>query len=142
MSTDRLTTGISGLDAVLCGGYVPSRAYLVRGGPGTGKTTLGWHFLTTGAANGEAVLFITLGEPVEQLRKGAAMQGFDISKVTFLDLSPSSEFFAEVQTYDIFTPAEVEREPTTQRIVEQVEKLKPQRIFIDAMTQFRYFATD
>jgi circadian clock protein KaiC len=67
---------------------------------------------------------------------------FDTQGITFLDLSPTSEFFAQVQTYDIFSPAEVEREPTTQRIVEQVETLKPQRIFIDSMTQFRYLATD
>jgi circadian clock protein KaiC len=62
--------------------------------------------------------------------------------VTFVDLSPSSEFFTEVETYDIFSPAEVEREPITQRIVEQVHQLRPQRVFIDAMTQFRYLASD
>lgn len=142
MSIDRLSTGISGLNEVLCGGYVPGRAYLVRGGPGTGKTTLGMHFLTSGAANGEPVLFITLAETVAQLRRTAEGLKFDTQGITFLDLSPTSEFFAQVQTYDIFSPAEVEREPTTQRIVEQVETLKPQRIFIDSMTQFRYLATD
>ena len=142
MTDDRLTTGIAGLDEVLQGGYASGRAYLVRGGPGTGKTTLGMHFLTTGAANGEPVLFITLAEPVNQLRRTAAGLGFNVAGITFLDLSPTSEFFAQVQTYDIFSPAEVEREPTTQRIVEQVAVLKPQRIFIDSMTQFRYLATD
>jgi circadian clock protein KaiC len=142
MSRDRLSTGISGLNEVLHGGYVPGRAYLVRGGPGTGKTTLGMHFLTTGAANGEPVLFITLAETVAQLRRTAEGLGFDAQGITFLDLSPTSDFFAQVQTYDIFSPAEVEREPTTQRIVEQVETLKPQRIFIDSMTQFRYLAPD
>ena len=142
MSINRLPTGISGLNEVLCGGYVPGRAYLVRGGPGTGKTTLGMHFLTSGAANGEPVLFITLAETVAQLQRTAEGLKFDTQGITFLDLSPTSEFFAQVQTYDIFSPAEVEREPTTQRIVEQVETLKPQRIFIDSMTQFRYLATD
>lgn len=142
MSIDRLSTGISGLNEVLSGGYVPGRAYLVRGGPGTGKTTLGMHFLTSGAANGEPVLFITLAETVAQLQRTAEGLKFDTQGITFLDLSPTSEFFAQVQTYDIFSPAEVEREPTTQRIVEQVETLKPQRIFIDSMTQFRYLATD
>lgn len=140
--SNRLLAGISGLNEVLCGGYVPGRAYLVRGGPGTGKTTLGMHFLTSGAANGEPVLFITLAEPVAQLRRTAEGLNFDTQGITFLDLSPTSEFFAQVQTYDIFSPAEVEREPTTQRIVEQVQTLKPQRIFIDSMTQFRYLATD
>ncbi|MBD1806268.1 AAA family ATPase [Microcoleus sp. FACHB-SPT15] len=142
MSIDRLSTGISGLNEVLFGGYVPGRAYLVRGGPGTGKTTLGMHFLTSGAANSEPVLFITLAETVAQLQRTAEGLKFDTQGITFLDLSPTSEFFAQVQTYDIFSPAEVEREPTTHRIVEQVETLKPQRIFIDSMTQFRYLATD
>ncbi|MDZ7959348.1 MAG: ATPase domain-containing protein [Aulosira sp. DedQUE10] len=142
MSENRLSSGISGLDEVLYGGYVSGRAYLIRGGPGAGKTTLGMHFLTTGATNGEQVLFITLAETVAQLRRTAEVLGFNLEGVTFLDLSPTPEFFAQVQTYDIFSPAEVEREPTTRRIVEQVEALKPQRIFIDSMTQFRYLASD
>lgn len=142
MSSDRLSTGVLGLNEVLGGGYVAGRAYLVRGGPGTGKTTLGMHFLTSGAADGEPVLFITLAEPIAQLQRSAQGLGFEIQEVTFLDLSPTSKFFAQVQTYDIFSPAEVEREPTTQRIVDQVERLKPQRIFIDSMTQFRYLSAD
>ena len=68
--------------------------------------------------------------------------GFDLTNIHFLDLTPTSEFFTEVQTYDIFTPAEVEREPTTAKIMETVRALKPTRVFADAMTQFRYLATD
>ncbi|MCU0541298.1 MAG: AAA family ATPase [Oscillatoriaceae cyanobacterium Prado104] len=142
MSDNRLSTGIAGLDEVLNGGCLPERTYLVRGGPGTGKTTLGMQFLNAGAIQGEAVLLITLAETVTQLQKTIARLGFDPQAITFLDLSPSSEFFAQVQTYDIFSPAEVEREPTARRIVEQVETLKPKRIFIDSMTQFRYLAND
>lgn len=47
-----------------------------------------------------------------------------------------------METYDIFSPAEVEREPTIKQITETVEKLKPARVFVDSMTQFRYLATD
>lgn len=142
MFQDRLSTGIPGLDEVMYGGLVAGKAYLVRGGPGTGKTTLGLHFLAAGIANGEKSLLITLGEPVEQIRKNAVTLGFESDNIAFLDLSPTSEFFTQVQTYDIFSPAEVEREPTTQKIIEQVETLKPQRIFLDAMTQLRYLSTD
>lgn len=42
----RLSTGVRGLDEILCGGLLRTNSYLVRGGPGAGKTTLGWHFLT------------------------------------------------------------------------------------------------
>ena len=142
MPQDRLSTGIPGFDEILHGGLIPGRAYLVRGQPGTGKTILGLHFLSSGVEAGEKSLYITLGEPAEQIRTNAEVLGFDPKGIAFLDLSPSSQFFTEIQTYDIFSPAEVEREPTTQRIIEQVEVLKPQRIFLDAMTQFRYLSPD
>ena len=123
MQHERLSTGILGLDKVLEGGLIPQRAYLVRGGPGAGKTTLGIEFLTAGTAQNESTLFISLGEAEEQVRSNASRLGFDTQAITFLDLSPGSTFFTEVETYDIFSPAEVEREPTTQRIVEQVQQL-------------------
>ncbi len=139
---NRLSSGVSGLDEVLHGGLIPGRAYLVRGGPGAGKTTLGLHFLAAGAAAGENVLFITLGEPVEQVRRNAERLGFDLTAIHFLDLTPSSEFFTEVESYDIFSPAEVERVPLTEKIVQAVETHQPRRVFLDAMTQFRYLASD
>ncbi|RME88425.1 MAG: recombinase RecA [Anaerolineae bacterium] len=138
----RVSTGIAGLDEILEGGLIPNRAYLVRGGPGTGKTTLGLHFLVAGASAGEPVLFISLEEPVEHIRQNAGRQGFDLKGVDFLDLTPSSEFFREVQTYDIFSPAEVERDPITMQIIERVEKVTPRRVFIDPITQFRYLSGD
>ncbi len=142
MPQDRLSTGIPGFDEILHGGLIPGRAYLVRGHSGTGKTILGLHFLSSGVEAGEKSLYITLGESAEQIRTNAEALGFDLKGIAFLDLSPSSEFFTEIQTYDIFSPAEVEREPTTQQIINQVETLKPQRIFLDAMTQFRYLSPD
>lgn len=90
--------------------------------------------------NGEKVLFITLEEPEEHIKKNATFRTMDIKGIDFLDISPTSDFFAEVQTYDIFSPAEVEREPITKKIVEKVQTLQPTRIFIDPMTQFRYLA--
>jgi circadian clock protein KaiC len=138
----RVSTGVVGLDEILYGGLIQKRAYLLRGGPGGGKTTLGLHFLTEGTARGERSLFITLGEPEAELRANANALGFDLTQVRFLDLSPNAAFFTEMQTYDIFSPAEVEREPVTRQIMEQIEHLKPQRVFLDAMTQFRYLATD
>lgn len=138
----RVSTGVAGLDEVLFGGLIPQRAYLVRGGPGSGKTTLGLHFLTEGVSSGEQGLFITLGEPVTELRANATALGFDLSQVHFLDLAPSADFFTQMQTYDIFSPAEVEREPVTQQILAQIEQIQPRRVFVDAMTQFRYLSTD
>ncbi len=139
---DRCPMGISGLDEVLHGGLIRQRAYLVRGGPGTGKTTLGLHFLQTGVAQGETVLLITLESSEAQLHADAEAQGLDVSGITFLDLSPGREFFAENQSYDLFSPADVERDPTTRRIIETIERERPARVFVDAITAMGYLAPD
>ncbi|MCX7628502.1 MAG: AAA family ATPase [Methylophilaceae bacterium] len=138
----RLSTGVAGLDDILHGGLIPHASYLLRGGPGTGKTTLGLHYLAAGVAAGERCLFITMEESEARIRANAAARGIDISAAAILDISPSSGFFAEAESYDIFTPAEVEREPITRRIVEHIEKIRPERVFLDPMTQFRYLSAD
>ncbi len=138
----RLSTGVAGLDEILQGGVLPRHTYLVRGGPGTGKTTLGAHFLCAGAARGEKVLWVTLGESAERLREHGERLGLDLRGVSILDLSPSQGFFTEIGSYDIFSPSEVERAPMTRRIVETVQQLRPTRVFIDSMTQLRYLAVD
>ncbi len=121
---------------------MPGRAYLVRGGPGTGKTTLGLHFLRAGATSGEPSLYITLAEPADQIRQNAQAIGLDLDGVDFLDLSPDSVFFTEGQSYDLFSPAEVERTPLTRQIQERVKRLRPRRLFLDAVTQLRYLSPD
>lgn len=54
----KVQSGIPGLDELLRGGFVRGRMYLVSGEPGTGKTTVGFHFLEEGLANDEPVLYI------------------------------------------------------------------------------------
>ncbi|MGQ9675545.1 MAG: ATPase domain-containing protein [Chloroflexota bacterium] len=141
-SPDRLSTGVPGLDEVLHGGFIPQRAYMVRGRTGTGKTTLGAHYLAAGAANSEKALFVTFSESEAEIRRDAEERGIDLKNVDCLDLSPTAEPFTQMQTYNVFEPAEVEREPTTRAILERVEAVKPRRVFVDALTQFRYLTRD
>ncbi len=138
----RVSTGIAGLDEVLKGGFVAGRAYLLRGEPGTGKSILGLHFLTEGVPDDETVLYINLEEPTEQVRDNAASLGFDLSGVEFLDLSPSSDFFTENQSYSVFESSEVEQTPMAERITDRVAELQPDRVFLDPVTQFRYLTDD
>jgi circadian clock protein KaiC len=142
MNDERISTGVDGLDEVLFGGLLAGRTYLISGPPGTGKTTLGWHFLARGVAAGETALYISFGEPEAELRANAARSGLGASDVHMLDLSPSAELFARSETYDIFSAREVEQEPTAQRIVEAVERVAPRRVFVDSMTHLRYLSSD
>ncbi len=139
---ERVSSGVAGLDEILHGGLVAKRTYLIRGGPGTGKTILGLSFLIAGAQAGEPVLLITFSEPEAVLRADAATLGLSLDDVAILDMTSSPSFFAEAQSYDIFSPAEVEREPTARRILERVESLKPRRILLDAITHLRYLTAN
>ena len=58
----RVSTGMSGLDDILGGGFDANRLYLVEGMPGSGKTTLVLQFLLDGVKRREKVLYITLSE--------------------------------------------------------------------------------
>lgn len=142
MTNQLCSTGVRGLDEILNGGLPVGQAYLVRGGPGCGKTTLGWHFLTTEITATSNRLFISLGESGPQLARNGQALGFSTAHVHILDLSPGTEFFVKNLAYDLFSAAEIEASPLHEQIIDQVERLKPDRIFVDSMTQFRYLASD
>ncbi len=67
----RVPFGVPGLDDMLGGGLPPASTTLIEGGTGTGKTLLGLHFLTAGAAHDDVGLFLTLEESANQLRNVA-----------------------------------------------------------------------
>lgn len=135
----RISTGLPGLDEILEGGFLPQNSYLVRGGPGTGKTILGMHFLAAGGPDGRS-LYVSLGENVQQLRKNAEKLGIDVSSVTFLDLSPSPE--APKTGYRLVSAAEVEAGNVVEQIVTRAAEIRPQRIFLDFVKTLRLLSPD
>ncbi|MCR4406382.1 MAG: ATPase [Anaerolineae bacterium] len=80
--TERIKTGITGLDEMLNGGFLPGSAVLVEGAPGTGKTTLGIQFLYNGAAVfDEPGLLISFEEFPYALYRDAESHGWDLRKL-------------------------------------------------------------
>ena len=59
-ASQRLSTGIHGLDVILHGGFLAGDLYLVRGASGTGKTVFGHQFCFSRAALGSQALYVTL----------------------------------------------------------------------------------
>jgi circadian clock protein KaiC len=78
-SSERVRTGIQGLDDLLAGGLPRSSSTIVQGGTGTGKTLLSLQFLLEGAASGEKGIFFTLEETPDQLRSNARGLGWDLA---------------------------------------------------------------
>lgn len=138
----RLSLGVSGLDSILAGGVLPERSYLVRGGPGTGKTILGLQYLLAGIENDETALYLSFEEPPENIIENAARLVFDVSGVEFLDLTPSGELFSDTRPYSIFEPDEVEVGTLTETISETVDRLQPDRIVLDSVNRMEALTAD
>ena len=134
----RVESGIPGLDELLRGGFVRGRMYLVSGDPGTGKTTVGYHFLEDGLANGETVLHIHGEESSEECLENAEQFGIDISGASFLDLGPDPDFFTEDPSYNLVNAEDIEEERYTRTIRESIEEIEPSRVVLDPITQLKY----
>lgn len=76
---DKAASGIAGLDRILFGGFLTGDAVLLKGAPGTGKTTVGMQCIHNGATKfGEPGLIITFEEFPQQLYRDAANFGWDL----------------------------------------------------------------
>jgi len=81
MADERVITGSEGLDTMLGGGFLPNSMVLVRGAPGTGKTSLALQFLIQGAKENEPGLFISFEEFPSSLYRDARSLGWDLKAV-------------------------------------------------------------
>ena len=133
-------TGISGLDVVLDGGLTPHRLYLVEGVPGSGKTTLAMQFLMEGLRQGETVLYVTLSESEAELREVARSHGWSLDGIHIHELLPMGDQLDPQAQHTMFHPSEVELAETTRRILQEVERLQPQRVVFDSLAEIRLLA--
>jgi len=138
MNSSKISTGIPQLDSILKGGVIKRKSYLIKGGPGTGKSTFGYHFLEDGNDNGESTMLITLGESEENIRSHSAIQNIDLSGTVILDLGPGKRDLNSTQNYSVFSPLEVEVEPIISSVVEAIDKHEPTRVMLDSLTMVKY----
>lgn len=142
LAKDRSRSGCPGLDDVLGGGFPRGHFYLLEGEPGTGKTTLALQFIEEGLRNGESVLYITLSESTEELSAVAGSHGIQLEGAHFVDLKPDDEDLKPEAQYTVFHPSEIELGDRLQAIVSEVERYKPDRLVIDALSELRMLAKD
>ena len=138
----RLKTGMPGLDQILKGGLPKSQLYLLRGSPGSGKTTFGLQFLLEGTNQGEVCLFVTLAETSAELQEQIASHGWSLGTLLIYELFPAADSLAANDQYTFFHASEIELTQTMARLEETIERIRPQRVVIDSLTELRLITRD
>lgn len=133
----RASTGIVGLDTILHGGFPPHWIYLVQGVPGTGKTTLGLQFLLEGLRSGERVLYITLSHTERELQEIAGSHGWSLENLPLHEISAGEAANRLVSDQTVFHSADVELGEMIDGILENVARVKPERLVFDPIEQIR-----
>ncbi|WP_326535272.1 ATPase domain-containing protein [Pseudorhodoferax sp.] len=132
--------GVPGLDDVLGGGLTSNRLYLLEGAPGAGKTTIAMQFLLEGARRGEPVLYVTLSETAHELAGVSRSHGWNLAGVHIREMLPNQDTLEPDEQYTMFHPSEVELSETTLKILADVDRLRPQRVVFDSLSELRLLA--
>ena len=137
----RASTGIDGLDQVLGGGWARTRMHLLEGSPGTGKTTIALQFLLAGALAGEAGIYISLAETENELRDGARSHGWIIDpSIEIFELVPPDSVLDPEQHQSLLYSSDLELGEAITRVFEAIERVRPQRVIIDSLSEIRLLA--
>ncbi len=133
----RILTGVPGLDDILIGGWPKGHTYLVEGKPGTGKTTLGMQFVLEGKRSGERCLYVTLSESKAELQLAAESHDWSLEGIDIAEFVPEEAILREEERYTVFHPGEVELATTIKKLLAEIERVSPQRLVIDSLSEFR-----
>jgi circadian clock protein KaiC len=141
-SMQRVSTGIPGLDDILNGGFPRGHLYLIEGDPGTGKTTVALQFLLAGLSQGEPGLYVTLSESKHELEGVAESHGWSLADLPIYEMAPLQDEIDPEAQYTIFHPSDVELSDTITSVLKQVDKLSPQRVVFDSLSELRMLARE
>lgn len=133
-------TGIVGLDDILCGGLPVHRLYLIKGTPGVGKTTLALQFLLEGARMGQRVLYITLSETAIELRQVAKSHSWSLDDLQLFELSYADQSLPLDDENTLYASQDVDLQKTLRAFLTEVERVNPQRVVIDSLSEIRLLA--
>lgn len=139
--SDKANSGVPGLDDVLSGGFTRGCLFLIEGSPGTGKTTAALGFLMEGEASGERNLYVTLSETKSELLNGAASHGWTLGPNTeVFELQSADTLLDDNQRQSLLYSSELELGETVKLIFDAVERIKPNRIVLDSLSEIRLLA--
>lgn len=130
-ATQRLRSGIDGLDQILGGGVLAGSTTLVVGPTGTGKSTIGLQFAMQGLRDGESALFVNFQEnpaQTERMMRNLGMDPADAARRGFRQLYTS--------------PVELQIDSVIEEIFATLERDDTRRVVIDAVGDLITAASD
>lgn len=145
IQTERVPTGIEGLDQTIEGGLAKGRSILVTGEPGTGKTIFALQFLFEGLKRGEKCMYVAADEgPIDVLEQAASL-GWDLERyadtkeLSILNASTYLSALPGTSTY-VSTLAGKDRHVDVQKAVSDlaafVNQIGVQRLVLDPAGPF------
>jgi circadian clock protein KaiC len=135
-----ISTGITGFDGILDGGYASNRVHLIEGQPGTGKTTLALQFLLDGVRKSERCLYITLSESKDELEQVAETHGWNLDGVEIFELVPAELSLDPKQQQTVVYASDLELGETTKMTFDEVRRVGPSRVVFDSLSEIRLLA--
>jgi len=131
----RVTTGVKGLDEMLSGGFLPGSMVLIRGAPGTGKTSLTLQFLIHGATKyDEPGLLISFEEFPSSLYRDAESLGWNLK-----ELEASGKLHLMFTSPEVFLAG---LESPDSRLNRLILEANIRRLVLDSATHFNRLTDD
>ncbi len=125
VSNERVSSGVPDLDEMLEGkGYFRGSSILLSGTAGSGKTTLATSFADATCRRGERCLYIDFEESSNQVERNMKSVGIDLGQWSKKGLL----------SHEAWRPTQNGIEMHLLRIHKLIEKVKPQSVIIDPIT--------
>lgn len=133
--SNRIHTGITGLDGVLHGGLIRGNSVLVEGKAGVGKSILALQFLVAGAtAHGERGLLLSFDVEANKLYRDAMNLGWDLKRLE----SEGTLRIIMASAQAVLDQLQKEKSPLDRVLKE----MNPSRLVIDSVTLLRDLIPD
>ncbi|HWF11563.1 MAG TPA: ATPase domain-containing protein [Bryobacteraceae bacterium] len=124
--SERISSGIPGLDELVNGGYFVGSTTVVAGISGVGKSVMGIQYIAEGARRGERCIMLSLDERVPQIIRNARSIGVDLQK----------EIDRGLIHLEYDSPQEIEVDVHFDQIERKVKEFKPTRVVIDSLSTY------